>query len=182
MVHIVSVWPQLSSTRSYHDAVSHMLHTLQVYGRFCASFMLRLGGSHLLTLVPLSRDFSTLKMEAIRSSETSVHTRSTRRHIPEDGILHSHRRENLKSYVPKLVNRIYDSCDTVAYFFYACILLNVEFSRRNLLPQLGRMFHALHIICLRLWSSYTKLDFKLLCHGNAVQFYSFFSSSQKHRF
>jgi hypothetical protein len=32
-------------------------------------------------------DFSTLKMEAIRSSETSVHTRSIRRHIPEDGIL-----------------------------------------------------------------------------------------------
>jgi hypothetical protein len=43
-------------------------------------------------------DFSTLKMEAIRSSETYVHTRSTRRHIPEDGILHSHRCENLKSY------------------------------------------------------------------------------------
>jgi hypothetical protein len=33
-------------------------------------------------------------MEAIRSSETSVHTRSTQYHIPEDGILHSHRREN----------------------------------------------------------------------------------------
>jgi hypothetical protein len=29
-----------------------------------------------------------LKMEAIHSSETSVHTRSTQRHIPEDGILH----------------------------------------------------------------------------------------------
>jgi hypothetical protein len=29
-------------------------------------------------------DFSTLKMEAILSSNTSVHTRSTRRHIPED--------------------------------------------------------------------------------------------------
>jgi hypothetical protein len=43
-------------------------------------------------------DFSTLKMETIRSSETSVHTRSTRRHIPEDGILHSHRCENLKCY------------------------------------------------------------------------------------
>jgi hypothetical protein len=43
-------------------------------------------------------DFSSLKMEAIRSSETSVHTRSTRRHIPEDGILYSHQRENLKSY------------------------------------------------------------------------------------
>jgi hypothetical protein len=39
-------------------------------------------------------DFSTLKMEAICSSEMSVHTRSTRRHIPEDGILHSHRCES----------------------------------------------------------------------------------------
>jgi hypothetical protein len=44
-------------------------------------------------------DFSTLKMEAIYSSETLVHKRYTRRHIPEDGILHSHSRENLKSYM-----------------------------------------------------------------------------------
>jgi hypothetical protein len=34
-------------------------------------------------------DFSTLKMEAILSSEMSVHTRSTQRQTPEDGILHS---------------------------------------------------------------------------------------------
>jgi hypothetical protein len=47
----------------------------------------------------LARRFCTLKMEGIRSSETSVHTRSTRRHIPEDGILHSHRCKNLKSYI-----------------------------------------------------------------------------------
>jgi hypothetical protein len=48
-------------------------------------------------------NFSTLKMEAIRSFETSIHTRSTRRHIPEDGILYSHRRENLKSYKEEFV-------------------------------------------------------------------------------
>jgi hypothetical protein len=38
-------------------------------------------------------------MEALCFSETSALTRSTRRNIPEDGIRHSHRLENLKSYV-----------------------------------------------------------------------------------
>jgi hypothetical protein len=38
-------------------------------------------------------------MEAICSSETSVGTqRTTQRYIPEDGTLHNHRCENLKSY------------------------------------------------------------------------------------
>jgi hypothetical protein len=36
--------------------------------------------------------------DAIHSSETSILTRDTGHHIPEDGILHSHCRENLKSY------------------------------------------------------------------------------------
>jgi hypothetical protein len=37
-------------------------------------------------------------MGALSSSETSVLTRATRLNISEDTILHSHRRENLKSY------------------------------------------------------------------------------------
>jgi hypothetical protein len=46
---------------------------------------------------------SIVNMEAIRSSETSVHTRSSQRHIPEDGIHHSHRCENLRSCVSLIV-------------------------------------------------------------------------------
>jgi hypothetical protein len=38
--------------------------------------------------VPISPILVTRMMEAIRSSETSVLTRGTRRHVPEDGTLH----------------------------------------------------------------------------------------------
>jgi hypothetical protein len=58
---------------------------LSVNRRFGWTYRLQNSACHLLSRgFPAQLIFSTLKMEAICSSETSVDTQTTRRYIPED--------------------------------------------------------------------------------------------------
>jgi hypothetical protein len=51
------------------------------------------------SVVPSLPILVILMMEGLRFSETPVLTRATWRNIPEEDILRSYRRENIKSYI-----------------------------------------------------------------------------------
>jgi hypothetical protein len=52
-----------------------------------------------VNVLPSSLILFNLMMEDTRSSETLVLRRAKQRHVPEVGILHSHRGENLNHYI-----------------------------------------------------------------------------------
>jgi hypothetical protein len=77
------------------DSEEHSASIIRVTRNSELGTTLAVTSNRLLTLYPSSPILVTRMMEALRSFEPSVLTTATRRDTPGDGILHSHRHENL---------------------------------------------------------------------------------------
>jgi hypothetical protein len=102
----VAFSPQANHTGGHLSAMLVPTHTILyytiLYYTILSTTVFLHGVFQLLvtaSVAPSSLILSIPMMEPIRSSETSVPTRATRRNILDNGILHSHRRENLRSYI-----------------------------------------------------------------------------------
>jgi hypothetical protein len=113
-----------------------------------SSFIRATGIGELGTTLAVTNNRHTL----LSSSETSVLTRATRRNIPEDTILHSHRRENLKSYVMNTFCQLWDIAPWN--------------------PNVNRRFEGKYHLHLKGWkSAEQETTVKQVAMGNSAQLY-----------
>jgi hypothetical protein len=107
------------------------------------------------SVVPSSPFLVTLMKEALSSSATSALSRSTMRNIPEDAILHSHRREDLGNVhgevTPARTSEI--AIDFRFPFFNLCAWTRVQISP---LPglEVGAERICEPLPCRGLWQAY----------------------------